>query len=90
MVQADDRTPWDEQFETLVKETLASVNYTGELTPDVALTDLGLDSFTTVGLLVALETAYDITIPDEIQIVDMFATARALWATVAALRMEVP
>ncbi|GAB3892812.1 hypothetical protein GCM10029964_068340 [Kibdelosporangium lantanae] len=90
VVQADDRTPWDEQFETLVKETLASVNYTGELTPDVALTDLGLDSFTTVGLLVALETAYDITIPDEIQIVDMFATARALWATVAALRMEVP
>jgi acyl carrier protein len=49
-----------------------------------------LDSFTTVGLLVALEQAFDITIPDEIQIVDMFATARALWATVAALRMEVP
>jgi acyl carrier protein len=88
--QAADEKPWDEQFETLVKETLASVNYTGELTPDVALTDLGLDSFTTVGLLVALEQAFDITIPDEIQIVDMFATARALWATVAALRMEVP
>lgn len=81
--------PWDEKFQALLNETLATVSYSGELTPDIALTDLGLDSFSTVGLLVALEQAYDITIPDEFQIVDMFATARALWETVAALRTEV-
>jgi acyl carrier protein len=56
------------------------------LTPDTPLTEAGLDSFGTVGLLVAIEQAYGITIPDDFQILDMFRTASTLWDTVSALR----
>jgi len=75
--------PWDAKFEKLLRQTFAA---TADLTPDAPLADAGLDSFGTVGLLVAIEGAYDITIPDEFHILDMFRTARTLWDTVAALR----
>ncbi|HKS99814.1 MAG TPA: phosphopantetheine-binding protein, partial [Rugosimonospora sp.] len=77
---------WDEQFETLLREALAAASYQGELTPDVSLTDAGLDSFGTVGLLVSLEQGYGITIPEDFPVVDIFRTPRSLWETVASLR----
>jgi non-ribosomal peptide synthetase component F len=76
---------WDDQFEALLREALASVSYDGELTPDVPLADFGLGSFATVGLLLALEQSYGITIPDDFRIGDMFRTPRTLWAAVADL-----
>lgn len=78
--------PWDEPFEALLRDSLAAGSYEGELTPDLPLADAGLDSLGFVGLLVALERAYGITIPDEFPIVDMFRTPRTLWETVAGLR----
>ena len=82
--------PWDEQFETLLRDALKTVGYQGEFTADVPLSDSGLGSFGTVGLLVAIEQSYGITIPDDFQIVDMFRTPRSLWDTIATLVAEVP
>ena len=81
--------PWDEQFETLLRNALQTVGYQGEFTADVPLSDSGLGSFGTVGLLVAIEQGYGITIPDDFQIVDMFRTPRSLWDTIATLVAEV-
>jgi acyl carrier protein len=82
--------PWDEPFEELLRDALAAGSYEGELTLDLPLTDAGLDSFGFVGLLVALERAYGITIPDELPLADMFRTPRTLWETVASLRAATP
>ena len=83
-VDAHDDRPWDETFDELLRGTFAASSAT--LTPDTPLAEAGLDSFGTVGLLVAIEQAYDITIPDDFQILDMFRTASTLWDTVSALR----
>jgi acyl carrier protein len=82
--------PWDEQFEALLRNALDTVGFQGEFTADVPLSDSGLGSFGTVGLLVAIEQSYGITIPDDFPIVDMFRTPRALWDTIATLVSEVP
>lgn len=78
--------PWDEDFDELMRDTFGVAPGGRELTPDTPLADAGLDSFGTVGLLVAIEQTYGVTIPDDFQILDMFRTARTLWETVAALR----
>jgi acyl carrier protein len=85
-VADDGERPWDDMFESLLLDALAAVAYLGRLTPGMALADAGLDSFGFVGLLVALEQTYGITIPDEFPIVDMFRTPGTLWETVAGLR----
>jgi non-ribosomal peptide synthetase component F/acyl carrier protein len=76
---------WDDQFDTLLREALAGVDYAGEMRPDLSLTDAGLDSFATVGLLVAIEQSYGITIPEDLPVVDMFRTPSSLWGIVAGL-----
>ncbi len=83
-VDAPAARPWDETFDELLRTTFAASSAT--LTPDTPLSEAGLDSFGTVGLLVAIEQAYGITIPDDFQILDMFRTASTLWDTVSALR----
>jgi non-ribosomal peptide synthetase component F len=83
---AGDERPWDDRFEDLLRDTLAAAAYHGEITPDLQLAEVGLDSFGTVGLLVGLEQAYGITISDEFQVMDSFRTPRSLWRTVEALR----
>jgi acyl carrier protein len=83
-VDTADERPWDQTFDDLLRNIFAATAAT--LTPDTPLTEAGLDSFGTVGLLVAIEQAYGITIPDDFQILDMFRTASTLWDTVSALR----
>ncbi|MFC0541622.1 condensation domain-containing protein [Kutzneria chonburiensis] len=81
--------PWDDEFEALLRNALDTVGFQGKFTADVPLSDSGLGSFGTVGLLVAIEQNYGITIPDDFQIVDMFRTPRSLWDTIATLVAEV-
>jgi non-ribosomal peptide synthetase component F/acyl carrier protein len=83
---AAEERPWDDEFENLLRDMLASVSYAGDITPDASLADSGLTSFATVGLLVALEQTYGITIPDDVPFADMFRTPRSLWEMVEALR----
>jgi acyl carrier protein len=84
---ADER-PWDDQFETLLRDALDAASFDGPVTPDLSLADAGMDSFGTVGLLVALEQAFGITIPDDVPVMDMFRTPTSLWRIVAGLRDE--
>jgi non-ribosomal peptide synthetase component F/acyl carrier protein len=80
--------PWDEGFEELLRGVLADSAHGGELDPDVPLADAGLGSMATVGLMVAIEQLYDLVIPDDFQIVDMFRTPRMLWEQIQEFRDE--
>jgi acyl carrier protein len=40
----------------------------------------------TVGLMVAIEQLYDLVLPDDYQIIDMFRTPRTLWEDIRAFR----
>ncbi len=82
------QVPWDERFGSLLRGALDRAGFQGELTPDEPLSSSGLDSFGTVGLLLAVEAAYDITIPDDLQITEVVRTAGTLWGTIAALCLE--
>ncbi|MBF9132822.1 SDR family NAD(P)-dependent oxidoreductase [Plantactinospora sp. S1510] len=54
-----------------------------QLSDDLA--ELGLDSLNTVALLVEIEDALGVTIPDEALTVETFSTVGSLWSTVSAL-----
>jgi len=77
---------WDEEFERIVRRHLRLMPTSGALDPDADLRDLGLDSLTSVQLLVMLEDAYQLSVPDELLTNDMFATAKSLWTAIDALR----
>jgi acyl carrier protein len=47
--------------------------------PDRKLTDLGLDSMARVSLLISVEEAFGIVVPDEKLTADAFATPMTLW-----------
>ncbi|MFJ6215508.1 condensation domain-containing protein [Streptomyces sp. NPDC092296] len=78
--------PWDDQFDALLRDALAEASYDGDLEPDVPLADAGLSSMATVGLIVAIEQLYDIVIPDDFQVIDMFRTPRMLWEQICEFR----
>jgi acyl carrier protein len=78
--------PWDEEFGALLRGALAEAAWTGDLDPDVPLADAGLGSMATVGLMVAIEQLYDLVLPDDFQIIDMFRTPRTLWQDIRAFR----
>lgn len=87
---ADDsgEVPWDEQFDQLLRQVLPFLPADGELRGDLELAEAGLDSLTIVELLVALEQAYGIVIPDELLSMDKFATPMTLWEAISTLRDE--
>ncbi|MFE9440014.1 condensation domain-containing protein [Streptomyces sp. NPDC006602] len=79
--------PWDDQYEELLQTVLGEVAGNIEVAPHLALADIGLDSLAFVRLLVGLERAYDIVIPDELLMVfDTFWTPKTLWEEIVALR----
>ncbi|WP_371600242.1 condensation domain-containing protein [Streptomyces sp. NBC_00564] len=83
-------TDWDDTFQELITEALSDHAPGTVIRPDQPLTDVGLDSLRTIRLLLALENAYDITITDEVPVIDMFRTPRTLWEEVSRLRRRTP
>jgi acyl carrier protein len=53
--------------------------------PSMPLSDLGLTSIGMVGIVMELEDALDVSIPDELVVVETFASADTLWNAVAGL-----
>jgi acyl carrier protein len=77
---------WDEQFESLLRGALRFLPADEPLSPDLSTADAGLDSLSIVELLLAIEEAYDISVPDELLSSDTFATPTVLWNTISGLR----
>ncbi|MDV9194474.1 phosphopantetheine-binding protein [Streptomyces sp. Wh19] len=80
---------WDERFESLVRAALGSLPADQILAADLDLPRAGLDSLAVVELLIQIEDAYQLIIPDELLTFATFATPGALWRAVAGLSAEV-
>jgi nodulation protein F len=76
---------WSQDFENLLRRHLPEAGPDRPLSTDARLFDLGLDSFGTVELLVALEHTFDVLLPDEALTEETFFTAGSLWQVVSGL-----
>lgn len=74
-----DQTEWPPEFERLVSARLTNPPAPGDLEPDLDLTNAGIDSLETIGLMVELEDTFDVVIPDDQLTADTFATPATLW-----------
>ncbi|MBE1485543.1 phosphopantetheine-binding protein [Plantactinospora soyae] len=77
---------WDPEFESELRKHVKLLLGDSPLEADASLVDLGLDSLGMVGLLVDLETLYEIEFPDSSMNLETFATAGNLWGVVSRLR----
>ncbi|WP_433534573.1 acyl carrier protein [Micromonospora sp. CA-249363] len=71
----------DPGFEQILRRTVPLLG-DGQLTPETDLLAAGLDSLAAVQLLAEIEETYDVIIPDEDLLGDIFATPRDLWNVV--------
>lgn len=78
-------TTWPEQFETILRSYLSLLASDERITEDLNLNDHGLDSLGTVSLILDLEDAFEVVIPDELLSADTFTTPRQLWSMLAGL-----
>jgi acyl carrier protein len=77
---------WDPEFERLMREVLRLLPPDEPLWPALDTADAGLDSLAVVELLLSIEDAYEISIPDDLLQHQTFATPEALWKVVSDLR----
>ncbi|MDG4830679.1 condensation domain-containing protein [Solwaraspora sp. WMMD1047] len=82
--------PWDDEFERLLRAVLPALPDDAELTADAELAVLGLNSLSTVELLISLEHLYDVSIPGGRLVLDMFETPATLWEGLNRLRAAQP
>jgi acyl carrier protein len=77
-------TSWNDSFTQTLREQIPLLPAVGELSPTTDLYDFGLDSMRSVQLLLALEDALDISIPDDMLTADVFRTVGNVWTLVQA------
>jgi acyl carrier protein len=68
----------DATFEGLLRQAVPAISADQPLTPDLDLLALGLNSLRNVELLVNLETAFGVSLPDELLRFQVFATPAKL------------
>ena len=78
-------SPWPDQFEAVLRSYLPLLEPQAGLDTDLSLADHGLDSLATVSLLLDLEDAFGITVPDDRLVATTFATPKDLWSVVDEL-----
>jgi acyl carrier protein len=77
------------EFEAVLRECLDGlVGPDAPLQEDSDLALLGIDSLTVVRLLVTLEEAFGVTIPDEVISFEIFSSPGALWNVISGLLEE--
>ncbi|MEU4565471.1 acyl carrier protein [Micromonospora sp. NPDC023956] len=78
----------DPGFERILRNVLPFLGE-GQLRPDTDLLAAGLDSMKAVQLLTEIEDTYEVIIPDEAVLGDVFATPGDLWHLVREQRESV-
>jgi len=66
------------ELEVVLRRYLKQVKSDQPIDPDTLLTKLGLDSMTSINLMLDLETSFNVMIPDEMLTAEVFATASSL------------
>ncbi|MEU0821379.1 acyl carrier protein [Streptomyces mirabilis] len=78
--------PWDATFEKMIRQALALLPSGDELSPDLNTATFGLDSLAAVELLINIEAAYDIQVPEDLLQLSSFATPGSLWKLIGDVR----
>lgn len=79
-------TPWDDEFERILRPLLRLHPADAALPSDLDLVAAGLDSLGVVELLFQVEEWYEIRLPDEQVGQHLFTTPGSLWSTISQLR----
>ena len=77
--------PWRPEYEEVLRRHLPFKPTDAPLVPTDGLFDLGLDSFGTIELLVALESTFGVCLPDDTLTGETFYTAGSLWRVLSEL-----
>ena len=72
----------DARLEVIVREYCPDLEPQAALDPDDSLTDLGLNSVGTIGIVVAVEEAFSVSLSDEDLSFETFKSIRSLRLTV--------
>ncbi|MGW2226108.1 phosphopantetheine-binding protein [Streptomyces formicae] len=78
--------PWPPDFESTLRIYLPLLAKDRPLSPELVLSDHGLDSLATVSLFLDLEERYAVTIPDELLSARAFGSPAELWAVIELAR----
>lgn len=76
---------WSEEFEKALRPHLPYLESSEKLNPDTPLVDMGLDSISTVNLLIDLEQELEVSVPDEMLTGETFSTVFSLWSVINKL-----
>ncbi|GAA3952000.1 hypothetical protein GCM10022384_02060 [Streptomyces marokkonensis] len=76
---------WTGPFEETLRAYLTLLPADRPITPQLRLIDQGLDSLATVSLLLDLEEAFEVTVPDHLLNEETFATPAGLWSVIESL-----
>lgn len=77
--------PWPQPFEQILRAHLTFLPADEPVVPELDLAAHGLDSLANVNLLLDLEEAFDLTVPDELLTAKTFATPVGLWSVIGSL-----
>ncbi|AYN38625.1 acyl carrier protein [Streptomyces dangxiongensis] len=72
-------------FEGALRQALPFLDEETPIDADTSLTELGLDSLTLLGLVVELEDRFSVELPDEMLVMEAFATPSTLWSSLSKL-----
>ncbi len=78
---------WLSEYEPILRPYLPLLPAESSLKPEDRLADLGLDSMGTVGLLLELEDAFAVTMPDDMLTASTFDSPAALKEVIEGLRV---
>lgn len=77
---------WLSEYEAILRPYLPTLGPESALGPEDRLPDLGLDSMGTVGLLIELEDAFAVSLPDELLTMETFETPVSIRKVIETLR----
>lgn len=78
----------DSTLEGLLRKSLGEQLDEFHITPDLMLSDVGLDSYTLIELLVDIEDTFGVEFSDELLVPETFQTPGTLWAAITKLQSE--
>jgi hypothetical protein len=76
--------PWNARFETILRQGLPGLGKDKSPAVDVPMEAYGLDSMALIGIVVALESAYCVSLAGQVTIPVRTLTAGHLWGIVSA------
>lgn len=76
---------WEQRFEKILRGHLPYLDASEELSADLELRDVGLDSLAMVDVLAELETDYGVRFRDDALNVETFRTPSTLWSALSDL-----